>query len=232
MIQAVLNWSGGKDSAFCLYKCLTGYSIQVKYLLTTLRNSDDRIPMHEVRADLLRKQAGLIGIILKEISLPANAHGNIYDDIMRNNLRQLKEEGIDHSVYGDIFLEDMRQYREERLAELEMTGLFPLWKMPSEKLMDEFIALGFKAVITGVDESRLAKSFVGREIDNSLINDLPANVDLCGENGEYHSFVYAGPVFSSPVPFKRGEMFYKPSPNSATGSNSAAGFWCLDLIAE
>lgn len=236
MIQAILNWSGGKDSAFCLYKCLTGDNIQIKYLLTTLSESDNRIPMHGVRNNLLVKQAESTGIELKEIFLPENAPNNIYNEIMRSSLEQHKKEGINHSVYGDIFLEDLRQYRESRLAEIKMKGLFPLWGMSADKIMNEFIALGFKAVITSVDGKRLDKSFVGREIDGSLLNDLPRDIDLCGENGEYHSFVYDGPIFREPVPFKRGELFYKPYKiisDSAKGvTGFASGFWNLDLIAE
>jgi uncharacterized protein (TIGR00290 family) len=229
MIQAVLNWSGGKDSAFCLYKCLAGKEISIRHLLTTLNGADKRIPMHGISSSLLSKQAACIGINLKEIFLPPNAPNNVYDELMRDTLEKLMEEGITHSVYGDILLEDLKQYRESRLEEAKMKGLFPLWKMPADKIMNEFIALGFKAVITCVDEKRLDKSFAGREIDNSLLNDLPDDVDICGENGEYHSFVYDGPVFKSPVPFKRSGIFHKEYAHAA---GSPAGFWCIDLIPE
>lgn len=185
--------------------------------------------MHGINSGLLSKQAACIGINLKEIFLPENAPNNVYDELIKDVLEKFKEEGITHSVYGDIFLEDLRQYRESRLEEVKMKGLFPLWKMPADRIMNEFIALGFKAVVTCVDEKRLDKSFAGREIDNSFLNDLPADVDICGENGEYHSFVYDGPVFKEPVPFKRGKIFHREYKHAA---NPPAGFWCMDLITE
>lgn len=236
MVKAVLNWSGGKDSAFCLHHCLAGAGIEIKYLLTTLSKPTRRISMHGVRNELLIKQAASTGIELKEIFLPENAPMNVYDELMRDTLNRFYKEGIEHSIYGDIFLEDLRQYRESRLAEVKIKGMFPLWGMDTGKIMKEFISLGFKAVIICVNDKYLDKSFVGREIDNSLLNDLPANIDPCGENGEYHSFVYDGPVFRNPVPFERGEIFhekYKASSDSQKeGDYSDTGFWKMDLIAK
>lgn len=236
MVQAVFNWSGGKDSAFCLHKCLSNAEIDVKYLLTTLNGSNNRISMHGVRRELLKMQARSIGKELLEINLPEITPMNVYDEQMSVNLNKLKKEGIEYSVYGDIFLEDLRQYRESRLAELKMKGLFPIWGIPTREVVTEFISLGFKAVIVCVNDKYLDKSFVGRHIDNSFLNDLPSNVDPCGENGEYHSFVYDGPIFSTPVEFERGEAVYKkynaPGDKDSTVNDphyADAGFWYIDL---
>ena len=243
MEHAVLNWSGGKDSAFCLYRCAYYPDIEIKYLLTTLSESYNRISMHGVRRELLRLQAACIGKELKEIFLPESASCSIYDEIMRRNLTELKEEGIDYSIFGDIFLEDLREYRESRLAEISMKGLFPLWRLNTGKIMNDFIEAGFKAVIVTVNENYLDKSFLGRTIDNSLLNDLPANVDPCGEHGEFHTFVYDGPIFKNPVSFEYGKVIYKkykPVSDSQEDkcyseivqSNFDTVFWYLDLLAK
>lgn len=241
MKQAVLNWSGGKDSAFCMYICASDYDVEIKYLLTTLSEAYDRVNMHGIRRDLLQLQAASIGKELKEIFLPENSALNTYDEIMRRNLKELKEEGIDYSIFGDIFLEDLKQYRESRLAEISMKGLFPLWGWNTDKIMNDFIKAGFKAVIVCVNDKYLDKSFLGRTIDSSLLNDLPANVDPCGENGEFHTFVYDGPIFKKLIPFEYGEIVYKKYklvPDSQEDEcfsenvqhNFDTGFWYMDLL--
>jgi uncharacterized protein (TIGR00290 family) len=161
--------------------------------------------------------------------------------VMREALEKLKKEGVTHSIFGDIFLEDLRKYREDKLAEMGLEGVFPLWKIPTTDLIQEFIDLGFKTIVTCVNERHLDKSFVGRIIDQDFINDLPENVDVCGENGEFHTFTFDGPLFSKPIDFEIGEIVYrkyeKPKEESSNTAcdNSASdafnfGFWYCDLV--
>lgn len=227
MIQAVLNWSGGKDCALCLSRCNTGGEINVRYLLTTLNGEENRIQMHGINRPLLRKQAECMGVNLKEIILPANPSNALYDEAMKNIFSELIEEGITHSVYGDIFLEDLREYREKRLGETGIKGVFPLWKNSTAALIEEFIELGFKAVVVCVNGSCLDESFLGRELDRDFIKDLPSGVDPCGEHGEFHTFVYDGPVFKKPVPFIKGEAICN---ELRLGRGTSVKLWNLELI--
>ena len=149
---------------------------------------------------------------------------NTYENILRVTLSDLISKGVTSSIFGDIFLEDLRLFRETKLSELKIKAVFSLWQLPTEKLVREFIALGFKAITTCVDEQFLDKSFVGRMIDTDFLKDLPKNVDSCGENGEFHSFVFDGPIFKNPVQFEIGEKVLKKY------SNSTHGFWFCDLI--
>ena len=165
--------------------------------------------MHGVRQELLRQQAESIGIPLHMVMVPEMPTMEIYNDLMEHTLKKFKQEGIDYSVFGDIFLEDLKKYREERLAQVGMKGVFPIWKIPSSRLVREFIDLGFKAVLACVDEKVLDRSFAGRPLDDALLKDLPAKVDPCGENGEYHSFVYDGPIFDHPIAFDFGEVVHR-----------------------
>jgi len=167
-----------------------------------------------------------------------------YDDMMRNTLGSLKANGATASVFGDIFLEDLRKYREGRLAELGMKGIFPLWKKSTKELIHEFLELGFKTVIVCVNEKYLDKSFAGRIIDHDFINDLPKNVDPCGENGEFHTFVFDGPIFREPILLEKGEIVYRKYTSTKSTSNDSSydckteptddpyqyGFWYCDLL--
>jgi uncharacterized protein (TIGR00290 family) len=235
---AYINWSGGKDSALCLYKVLKEDKVQVRYLLTSINKVHGRISMHGVRTDLLRKQAASIGIPLKTIELPEQPDMAEYERIMTAKVKELLNEGIHHTIFGDIFLEDLRKYREDQLRSLGITASFPLWKISTKELMDEFIDLGFKAIIVCVNEKFLDKSFCGRMIDRSFINDLPDNVDVCGENGEYHSFVFDGPIFKTPILFEKGEIVYRQyaKPKNATDISHVVsekkdyGFYFFDLL--
>lgn len=216
--KAIFNWSGGKDSALALHKVIVSGEYDVKYLLTTVSSGFKRIIQHGVREELLEAQAGSIEIPLHKLFLPENPDMEIYNSAIRESLMKFKEEYIHTGIFGDIFLEDLRKYREEKLAEVNVNAVFPLWKMNTHDLIKNFVESGFKAVIVCVNENYLDKSFAGREIDKSFINDLPAGVDPCGENGEYHSFVYDGPIFRRPVKFKRGKIIkkiYVPSSNSS-----------------
>jgi uncharacterized protein (TIGR00290 family) len=235
---AYMNWSGGKDSSLCLYKVLQQNRFDVNYLLTSINKAHNRISMHGVRTDLLQAQAASMGIPLKLIELPEQPSMKEYEQEMENNVKELMQAGITNTIFGDIFLEDLKKYREEKLKPLGIQAHFPLWKKPTREVMNEFIALGFRAIIVCINEKFLDKSFCGRMIDDSFVNDLPANVDVCGENGEYHSFVFDGPLFKTPIPFTKGEIVYREYPNPTTGndcglvnpSEKKFGFYFCDLI--
>ena len=243
--KIIFNWSSGKDSAFCLYKILQTQEYDVLCLLTSVNEHYQRISMHGVRVELLEAQAESIGLPLIKVQIPEIPTMEIYEKIMTTTLVDLKEKGATASVFGDIFLDDLRKYRENKLSELNLKGVFPLWKIPTDKLIREFIDLGFKTIITCVNEKYLDKSFAGRVIDNDFLNDLPDNVDPCGENGEFHTFVFDGPLFKKPIPFEKGEIVYrkyvatKQKDNSTydcdTDKNSLddpfnSGFWYCDLL--
>jgi len=240
--KALFNWSGGKDSSICLHKVLEAGEYEVASLLTTVSEQYQRISQHGVRVDLLEKQAESIGIQLYKAMVPEWPTMESYNELMSQTLSLFKEEGLSASIFGDIFLEDLRKYREEQLAKVGFQGVFPLWKIPTDELAKEFISLGFKAVIVCVDEKYLDERFVGREFDASFLKDLPKGIDPCGENGEFHSFVYDGPIFSAPIQFKRGEVVnrkYQPrntdnedgeQHHSGTAPVPVTGFWYCDLI--
>ncbi len=199
--------------------------------------------MHGVRVELLEEQAKSLGIPLHKILVPEDLNMEVYDSLMEKTLSGFKKEGIDYSITGDIFLEDLRKYREEQLAKVHMKAVFPIWGRSTRELMKEFIQLGFKAVIVCINEKNLDQSFAGREVDNNFIKDLPLGVDPCGEYGEFHSFVYDGPVFRYPIKFIRGEIVYRqyrpvsrPPANDQQGNLNPSnqdpnfGFWYCDLI--
>jgi uncharacterized protein (TIGR00290 family) len=230
MKKSVFNWSGGKDSALCLYHCLNDRNIEIKYLLTVLSSEYERISMHGVRRELLQLQAKNIGIELKEIYLPQSASMEIYDEVMRKTFDQFKKDGIEFSIFGDIFLEDLKKYREDRLAEVDIKGLFPLWKRSSKEILEEFIDLGFKTVIVCVNEKCLDKSFAGRVIDKDFLKDLPGNVDPCGENGEFHTFVFDGPIFKKKIDYELGDIVHREYKEEAKNiNNHDTKFWYRDI---
>lgn len=240
--KALFNWSSGKDSALALYKILQNPEFKIENLLTSVNQQYQRISMHGVRVELLKAQAESIGIPLKIMEIPEMPTMEVYENVMTENLTELKNNGITHSVFGDIFLEDLRQYRENQLAKIGFKGVFPIWKIPTKDLIQEFISLGFKTIVVCVNEKYLDKSFVGRIIDQDFINDLPENVDVCGENGEFHTFAFDGPIFSKPIDFEIGEIVYRKyeKPESQDSSDKACdtnddtafdfGFWYCDLI--
>lgn len=230
--KVIFNWSGGKDSALCLYKLLKAQDYEIMCLLTSISKPYQRISMHGVRVELLKAQVESIGLPLVKMEIPEMATMESYDAAMRTTLQKLKNEGATASVFGDIFLEDLRTYRENKLAELSLKGIFPLWKQPTKELLQEFIDLGFKTIITCVNEKYLNKSFAGRIIDYDFLNDLPENVDPCGENGEFHTFVFDGPLFKKPIPFKKGEIVHRTYTPNTSDSNYDTGFWYCDLLLQ
>ncbi|MBN9379508.1 MAG: diphthine--ammonia ligase [Chitinophagaceae bacterium] len=220
-----MNWSGGKDSSLTLHRVLEDPAYKVDSLLTSVNAAYHRVSMHGVRRRLLEAQAASIGLPLQTIELPEQPGMDEYEEAMREKVCSLKERGCTHAIFGDIFLEDLRRYREEKLESMGVTCIFPLWKNPSRALMQEFLEKGFKAIIVCVNTRWLDKSFCGRIIDEAFLEDLPADVDPCGENGEYHSFVFEGPIFKYPIPFEKGEIVSK----EYKGPEGPVKFYFCDL---
>ncbi|RIV18939.1 diphthine--ammonia ligase [Fibrisoma montanum] len=237
MKKAIMNWSGGKDSALALYYALHTEQWDVLSLLTTVNKQHQRVSMHGVRADLLTEQARQLGLPLHQLLLPGEVSMETYNARMFGTLQAFRQQGVTHSIFGDIFLEDLRQYRETQLRRAGLTGVFPIWQRSSTELIHAFVDLGFRAVLVCVNEKQLGQEFVGRELDLDLLKDLPKTVDPCGENGEYHTFVYDGPLFAQPIPIEKGEVVrrtYAPSGGSdchtdQTDSVWDTGFWYQDL---
>lgn len=223
-----MNWSGGKDSALALHAIQQAGTYEVVGLLTTVNEAYGRITMHNVRAELLYQQAAAIGLPLTKIHLPEQVNMAVYDAIMRRHLKPLLARGVSHAIFGDIFLEDLKMYRENRLAELNLTGVFPLWQRDTTELTQEFVAQGFRAVTVCVSEKQLDKSFVGREMNADFFASLPADVDPCGENGEYHSFVYDGPLFAQPISLAKGEIVRRTLGDKNDLYDT--GFWYADYL--
>ena len=206
MEKALFIWSGGKDSAMALYEVLRSRDHDIVALATTITEDYDRISMHGVRKTLLEAQACALGIPLEKVFISKTSSNDGYESKMQSLLERHVRRGVSASVFGDIFLEDLRKYREDNLAQVGMKAIFPIWKRASGELAREFIGLGFKAVVTCVDSWVLDKKFAGRDFDEDFISGLPEGVDPCGENGEFHSFVYDGPIFRNEVPFRRGDV--------------------------
>lgn len=208
-IPVVLSWSGGKDCAMALYELSRRADYEVVALLTTVSEEFKRISHHGVREELLELQAQAIGIPLDKIYLPSqNSHpctNAVYEQIMGDAMGRYKRRGVETAGFGDLFLEDLRAWREKNLATIGMQAIFPLWKRPTSVLAREIIALGFKGYLSCV-EGKVGPGFAGRSFDNQLLSDLPADIDPCGENGEFHTFVYAGPIFSQPLDVQTGQV--------------------------
>jgi len=204
-------WSGGKDSVLALHSLLRQDTVRVVALLTTVTEGYDRISMHGVRRELLHLQAESLRLPLREIFIPPQCVNPVYEARMEAALRHYLDQGIRRVAFGDIFLEDLRVYREKNLARLEMQALFPLWKRDTRELIREFHAFGFRAVTACIDPRVLDPGFAGRELDESFFAALPHGVDPCGENGEFHTFVFDGPIFARPVEFTAGEVVQRDS---------------------
>jgi uncharacterized protein (TIGR00290 family) len=213
-------WSGGKDSALALHAALQDSALRVEALLTTVTDGYERISMHGVRCSLLREQAEAIRLPLEEVRIPMRASNAIYEEAMGRRLSRYRDRGVARVIFGDLFLQDIRRYREQQLSRLNMSGLFPLWLKDTRQLARDFIAMGFRAILACVDPKQIDPSFCGREFDARLLADLPPSADPCGENGEFHTFVYDGPIFRRPVEVVRGEAVHRD------------GFWFCDLRTE
>ena len=219
MQRVLFSWSGGKDSAMALREILTSRTHEVTGLLTTVTEDYDRISMHGVRRALLQRQAESLGLALTEVRLPKQASNDTYEERMASALTRHKDLGVTGVAFGDIFLEDLRAYRERNLARLDLKAVFPIWKRDPAELLRSFLGIGFEAITTCVDGKVLGREFVGRAIDDRFVSDLPTGVDVCGENGEYHSFVHNGPIFREAVVIERGDVVLRDD-----------RFWYCDLV--
>jgi uncharacterized protein (TIGR00290 family) len=213
-------WSGGKDSAMALHALWEGHDYRITALLTTITEEYDRISMHGVRRALLERQAESLGLPLHAVLIPPQCINAIYEERMKEALALHFARGVRRVAFGDIFLEDLRVYREKNLAQVGMQALFPIWKRDTRELAREFVRLGFRAITVCVDPRVLDASFAGRELDKSFFADLPPAVDACGENGEFHTFVFDGPIFQTPIPCRVGEKVLRD------------GFCFCDLLPE
>ena len=208
-VKAFLAWSGGKDSAHALFRLRRSPEIRVEALLTTVTRDYDRISMHGVRRELLEVQARSVGLPLMVAEIPAKGDNAAYEAAMRSALDKFVRQRFTAAIFGDIFLEDVRKYRENQLKGTGVEPLFPLWGIDSRRLARDFIESGFKARLSCVDTEQIDASFAGRLYDENLLRDLPEKADPCGENGEFHSFVYDGPIFQSPLNVQCGETILR-----------------------
>jgi uncharacterized protein (TIGR00290 family) len=204
--KIIFIWSGGKDSAMALYELQLTHSYEVSALLTTITEDYERISMHGVRRILLEQQADSLGLSLEKLFISKNASNEEYESKMQEALIKYQVTGVSFVVFGDIFLENLRKYREDNLSKINMKGIFPIWKRDTTELARTFIDLSFKAVVICVDSNVLDKKFVGRAFDERFLSELPTTVDPCGENGEFHSFVYDGPIFRERIIFTKGDI--------------------------
>ena len=215
-----VSWSGGKDSCLALYEVQRNGELAVEALLTTITRDYDRVSMHGVRRALLEQQAASLGLPIREVLIPKGADNAAYERATGAVLDAGRDAGIEAVVFGDLFLADIRAYREKLLARHGLEGLYPIWGRDTTALIGDFLRLGFKAVVVCVDPAKLDPSFAGRIIDEAFLADLPSTVDPCGENGEFHTFVFDGPNFIAPVRFSIGEIVCRDS------------FWFCDLVPE
>jgi uncharacterized protein (TIGR00290 family) len=202
----LLSWSGGKDSSLALYEIQKSGKYEITSLITTVTEEYDRVSMHGLRTVLLEQQAESLNIPLEKVFISKNASNDEYESKFNEVLSRFKQSGIKEVVFGDLYLEDIKKYREELLQKIGMQCVFPIWKRDTAKLALEFIESGFKAVTVCVDSNVLGEEFAGREFNKQFLNDLPEGIDPCGENGEFHTFTYDGPVFNTPISHELGEI--------------------------
>jgi uncharacterized protein (TIGR00290 family) len=210
-MPVLFSWSGGKDSAMALHSLRQNPDFEVIALLTTVTEGYERISMHGVRRELLHRQAESIGLPLEEVRIPPECVNPVYEARMGETVLRFRDRGVRHVAFGDIFLEDLRAYREQKLVAADMTALFPIWKLDTRELAARFLRDKFRAIVVCIDPRKLDASFAGRELDASFFRDLPDDVDPCGENGEFHTYVFDGPIFRSPIPVQVGAVAERDS---------------------
>ncbi len=240
MNKTVLSWSSGKDAAYTLHRLIKTQR-KPDLLLTTVNQDYERVSMHGLRNELLEQQAGALNIPLHKIPLAANVDMATYNQIMTEHLTRFKNEGYNTVYFGDIFLEDLKKYRINQMQKIAMQAKFPIFGRDTKYLAQKIIDTGIKAVVVSVNAKLLDQNFVGRPFDSDFLKDLPANVDWCGENGEFHTFVYDSPDFNKPVPYQLGEKTFKTyKPCSKKDQNHYnknvkntswdSGFWYIDIL--
>jgi uncharacterized protein (TIGR00290 family) len=221
--KAIMSWSGGKDSTMALYEIQRAGVWEIQGLLTTVTRDYDRVCMHGVPTAVLEQQAAALGLPLEKVYLDASGSQEAYEAKMRTYLADCRDRGIETMIFGDLFLEDVRHYRERNLAQAGMEPVFPLWGQDTRALAERFLHAGFRAIITCVDLQALTQGFVGRRYDPAFLADLPPEADPCGERGEFHSFVYDGPLFRSPVLFQTGRTVIRENRFAYTDLIPSAG---------
>lgn len=205
-IKTILSWSSGKDCATALSVLRNDPEVEVVGLLTTVNEVHARVAMHAVRRNLLQMQADAVGLPLHVVNIPSPCSNAEYESLMATALAKLKEQGVEQMAFGDLFLQDIRDYREKQMAPTGIKPIFPLWQRDTKQLAREIVSNGTKAILTCVDPRVLERSFAGKPFDEKLLRALPPNVDPCGENGEFHTFVYDGPIFNHPLDVNVGEV--------------------------
>ncbi len=229
--KTFLNWSSGKDASLALHYLQNNPEFSVEHLLTSVNSHYDRISMHGVRRSMLEAQIASIDLPFSTIELPLEPTMEEYEEKMRVIMEQFVKDGFTVSAFGDIFLEDLRTFRENKLKEVNLKGEFPLWKKSTSELAIELLDKGFKTIVVCVKSDLLDESFVGRVYDKQFLEDLPDNVDPCGENGEFHTFCFDGPIFNHPVQFEIGEKTFKSYTNPDKDDKTEdIGFWFCDLL--
>lgn len=235
-LKTYFNWSSGKDSALALYYLLQDKRYTVDELITTVNSHYNRVSMHGLRQELLTAQTDALNIKSSLIELPEMPSMEVYEQKMLETVSGLKNKGFTHSAFGDIFLEDLRVYREKQLAKQGLKTVFPIWKRNTKELIHEFLDLGFKTIIVCANSKYFDESFVGTIINKDFIDHLPEEVDPCGENGEFHTFCFDGPIFKNPIPFTIGEKVYReynaPKTDNSVCKSDAYGVWYCDLLPQ
>ncbi len=230
MKNAVLFWSAGKDSAMALHKVLQDGEINLSALVCTLNKEFKRVSMHGISEQVLDRQVAQLDLPLIKMWVPNEPDNNLYEEIFLETCLNLKNGGTDTIVFGDIFLDDLREYRERLLARVGLKAYFPLWKAPTKQLMNEFVESGFEAITCCLNTGSLDNEWIGRVLDQDFITGLPEAVDPCGENGEFHTFCYAGPIFKNSVPYQTGELVFKPLMIKSGNESVESGFLYMDIL--
>ena len=230
MKKAILFWSGGKDSALALHFARQNKNIEVVALVCTLNEEYKRVSMHGIREDVIERQVLQTGLPLIKMWVPNQPDNSAYEKVLFATYEKLRDEGVEIIIYGDIFLEDIRWYRNYVLQKVGMEAYFPLWQRNTSDLMNEFLTLGFKTIICCINTFFLTKSSLGKDLDRDFLNKLPIIVDPCGENGEFHTFCYSGPVFTKDIDFKTGEEHFSTSQIKPVIAEAETGFWYIDII--
>ncbi len=230
MKKAVLFWSGGKDSAMALHKVQQDPSIELIAIITTLNEKYQRISMHGISETILDRQVVQLGIPIIKMWVPNEPDNNLYEEKFLKVCLNLKEKGIDTVIFGDIFLDDLRLYRENLLDQIGLKAYFPLWKIRTKQLIKEFLELGFRTITCCISLKSLDNLWIGRQIDEQFLKQLPEKVDPCGENGEFHTFCYAGPIYREAIPYQTGELLYKPLMIKTKKMDHEDGFLFIDIL--
>ncbi len=233
MFKTYFNWSSGKDAALALYHLQNDKNYKVDKLIVSVNADHNRVSMHGLRRELLKKQVLSIGLPVETIELSSTSDIENYNNEMKRSFQKIISDGYTHTGFGDIFLEDLRAYRENQLQPFNIKCCFPLWNRNTKDVLKEFMTLGFKAIVICINAELLDVSFAGRIIDEDFINDLPPNVDPCGENGEFHTFCFDGPIFNKPIDFTIGEKIYREYDMPKQGDDEKSGkigFWFCDLL--